>query len=145
MSKWLFVALLSAVVILIPWTVYIAITLPDNFNVHYWSIAWVGFDIALILILGFAAWAAYFQRQIFIAAAIVAATLLICDAWFDVVTSLGTKDEVLAIAFALLIELPIAAFFILLVRRIMKRTLQAYRSMTGDGQTSPRIRDATLL
>ncbi len=35
-------------------------------------------------------------------------TLLVCDAWFDILTSRGTSDIVQAILSALLVELPLA-------------------------------------
>ena len=47
---------------------------------------------------------------------IVSSTLLVCDAWFDVVTSLGTEDEMLTLLTALAIELPLAIYFALLTR-----------------------------
>lgn len=143
-SKRLSIAMFMGVVFLVPWTVYLAFTLPANFSAHYWAIAWVGFDIALILVLGFTAWAAYFQRQILVAASIVASTLLICDAWFDVIMSLGTNDAVFTIITAVLVEIPLAIFFIMLARKIMKRTLSIINKLTGNDSAS-HIHDATLL
>lgn len=144
-SKRLPLALFFGVVALVPWTVYLAFTLPDNFRAHYWSIAWVGFDVALIAVISFASWAAYFQKQVLVAAAIVAATLLVCDAWFDVIMSLGTRDELITISTALLIEIPLAVFFILLAHRIMRRTLGMFRSLVGEDNLPLRIHDASLL
>ena len=39
----------------------------------------------------------------------ITGTLLVCDAWFDVLTSRGVSDIAQAAAAALLIELPLAA------------------------------------
>jgi hypothetical protein len=41
--------------------------------------------------------------------AFTTATLLSCDAWFDVTTASGRADMFTAIASALLLELPLAA------------------------------------
>jgi hypothetical protein len=144
-AKRLPIVLFLGVIVLIPWTIYLAFTLPDNFSAHYWSIAWVGFNIALITVLGFATWAAYYQRQILVAASIVAATLIICDAWFDVIMSLGTSDQLLSIITAVFVEIPLAVFFILLARRIMRRTLRRFKELTGDNSAVWRIQDASLL
>lgn len=144
-SKRLPIALLLGVMFLIPWTVYMAFSLPDNFSAHNWSIAWVGFDIALIAVLSFATWAAYFQKQVLVAAAIVAATLLICDAWFDVIMSLGTKDQAISIATALIVEIPLAVFFIVLARRIMRRTLGIFRALAGKDDEHFSIHEASLI
>ena len=58
---------------------------------------------------------------------IVSATLLVCDAWFDVATSLGTKDEVVTLVTAFGIELPLALYFALLTRRVMVTTIRISR------------------
>ena len=42
--------------------------------------------------------------------AFMASALLICDAWFDITTSSGTADVSVAVASAMLLELPLAAF-----------------------------------
>ena len=144
-NKRLFTIFLVVLTGLTIWTIYLAFTLPDHFDTAYWSIAWVGFDAALITVLGFATWAAYFQKQILVAASIVAATLLICDAWFDVVMSFGSQDHLFTIAGALLVELPLAIFFIMLARRIMKRTLGVYRAMIGEDQVPEQIHNAAMI
>ncbi len=145
MNRRLLIILLVVLAFLIPWTVYLAFTLPDHFTAHYWSIAWVGFDMALISVLTVAIWAAYYQRQILVAASIVAATLLICDALFDVVMSLGTPDALLTILSAVAVELPLAIFFIILAQRIMKRTLAMFQTMAGIDNASARIHDASMI
>jgi hypothetical protein len=86
------------VVVLVCWTVYLALALPGNHDARHWDLAWVGFDTALIVMLGATAWAAWFRRQILVAAALVTGTLLVCDAWFDLTTSLGTADQVADVA-----------------------------------------------
>lgn len=115
-------AMLAIVIGLIPWTAFLAITLPRHFRAHDWRLAWVGFDAALIAVLIHTAWAAWFRRQVLLVSTIVGATMLICDAWFDVNTSFGTKGELLTIITALLGNLPLAVFFIWLARQIMARS-----------------------
>ena len=43
------VLIVGAIVGLIPWTVYLAITLPDKYIAHNWPATWVGFDILLLV------------------------------------------------------------------------------------------------
>lgn len=50
------VFLTGAAVCLLPWTVYLAHTLPDRYDTCQWRAAWVGFDIALLLCFAAAAW-----------------------------------------------------------------------------------------
>lgn len=136
--------MLVVVVGLIPWTAYLAISLPGRFQAHDWSLAWVGFDTALIAVLAYTAWAAWFRRQILAPTAIVAATMLLCDAWFDVTTSFGTRGEVLPIVTAMVGNVPLALFFIWLARRIMLRTAVVVAVAAGDGTPPQRARDVAI-
>ena len=34
---------------MIPWLVYLYVTLPDNYVAHNWTVTWVGFDILLVV------------------------------------------------------------------------------------------------
>lgn len=81
-------------------------TLPIRYASDRWRLAWIGFDIALVL--AFAAWAGWRNRQIVITSFVVLGTLLICDAWFDVTLSWGTGEQSASIVTALLAELPSA-------------------------------------
>ena len=125
--------MIIGVLAMIPWTVYLAIRLPGRFTAHNWDVTWVGFDGALILVLAATAWAAWYRRQILAATSIVAATMLLCDAWFDVNTSLGTKGELAPILTALLANVPLALFFIWLARRIMLRTAWVLAAALSTG------------
>lgn len=127
------------------WTIFLALTLPGSHQARHWDAAWVGFDTGLILALGATAWAAWFRRQILVVAALVAATLLVCDAWFDVTTSLGTSDQTLTLVTALLAELPLAGILFWLARRIMVRTFAACRARLGEERADVPLREIPLL
>ena len=138
-------AIVALVVGLVGWTVFLALTLPSVHSARHWDAAWVGFDAALIAILAATAWAAWFRRQILVAAALIAGTLLVCDAWFDIVTSLGTPDQTVTISTALLAELPLAGVLFWLARRIMLRTVAGFPALLGDDQVTGQLRQAPLL
>jgi hypothetical protein len=74
------------------WIVYLAVSLPTGYRSKGWSAAWVGFDILLLLALAGTLLAAILGRQILIMFAVATATLLLCDAWFDIVLDWGTSD-----------------------------------------------------
>ena len=112
--------------LLIPWITYLAVSLPDRFVAGQWKAAWVGFDIALMAFLAWTAWNAWQRRQMLITSAIITATLLVCDAWFDVVLDWGTDDMWWSLATALLIELPLAALLLRVAVRLI-RILQRVR------------------
>ena len=141
------VSVLVALVVagMVPWTAYLAHSLPARFDARNWNVLWAGFDVALTIVLAYTAWAAWFRRQIMVATALVAGTLLVCDAWFDVVTSFGTPDAVVSLVTAFAGELPLALFFFWLARRIMLRTVAAFHRATGAPGIPARLRDAPVL
>jgi hypothetical protein len=112
-------ALLS--VILLPWIVYIAVTLPARQLSPNYDVAWAGFDVMLF---GGLAGTAYFalRRSGYLAiAAAATASLLIVDAWFDIVTSPG-RERLQAILLAVVIELPLASVCVWLSRHAHQLT-----------------------
>ncbi|GAB1691147.1 hypothetical protein [Krasilnikovia sp. M28-CT-15] len=92
----------------IPWTAYLAVTLPDHERTHNYRAAWVGFDVMLIVVLLATAFAAWRGRRIVGLLAASTATMLVMDAWFDMTTS-RRVDVPEAVLSAALVELPLAA------------------------------------
>jgi hypothetical protein len=109
-----------ACTVLVGWTIVLLFTLHRSFHSHYWRAAWVGFDI--VLLFGFAAtgWAFWRGRQIVVACLLVTASLLCCDAWFDVILDLGTSGQWVSIVSALVVELPIAFVMFAAARRLLR-------------------------
>jgi hypothetical protein len=95
-------------VLLVPWTVWLGETLPTRHVSEHWDLAWAGFDVALAGALSLTALCALRGSPWLIGAATTAATLLVCDAWFDVLTSASGRQLAQALAEALLAELPLA-------------------------------------
>jgi hypothetical protein len=102
---------LGAVVVLVPWIVYLALTLPRLYVAHNWDITWVGFDTMLLALLLATGVLAALRRQLVSLTAFAAGILLACDAWFDVMTSHGS-DKAVSEVTALVIELPLAALLL---------------------------------
>ncbi len=109
-----------ACVVLVGWIIVLALTLHRGFHTHHWKGAWVGFDFLELLGFAATAWAFWRGRQIVIACLLVTATLLCCDAWFDVILDLGTSNVWGSVASALLIELPLAFLFFRAARRLIR-------------------------
>ncbi len=110
-------ALAAGAVLLIPWTAYLAVTLPRHSLAVHYDLAWTGFDVMLVIVLGAAAYAAFRTPRWLPVWASSAATLLVVDAWFDVTTS-RQVDKIVAIILALLVELPVAIACIWLAGRV---------------------------
>ena len=62
---------------------------------------------------------------------IVLATLLLCDAWFDVTLDVRTSGFLVSLLSALLIEIPLAVVAILGARRLLRLTIGRIRSREG--------------
>ena len=115
---------MGATLAMIPWTLLYISQLPSHHTATHWNLAWAGFDFALCAALGVTAWCALRERPLLIVALIVSATLLVCDSWFDVATSLGTGDQAVTIVSALVIELPLAGYFAFLAYRLVRTTVR---------------------
>ena len=112
------VTMVSAVV-LVPWIVYLAIALPRVYVTHNWDQAWVGFDILLLIFLVGTAVLGYLRRQMVMLTAFATGVLLICDAWFDWMTS-NRADVRWAAITALFLELPLAVLLITEAVRLLR-------------------------
>ncbi|MGH3177837.1 MAG: hypothetical protein ACRDPF_28660, partial [Streptosporangiaceae bacterium] len=104
-------------VILAGWIVVLAATLPHHFDAHHWRTVWVNFDVLLLAAFAATAWAIWRERQILILLLVVIGTMLFCDAWFDVGTSLATSGFWISLLSALFAELPLAILAFLGARR----------------------------
>lgn len=110
---------------MIPWLVYLSVTLPENYVAHNWTATWVGFDVLLVAFMLATAVLGYLRRQLLTLAAFTSGVLLICDAWFDLMTA-GPKDIWLSLVTALLIEVPLAIFMITGAQRIVRLTMMRF-------------------
>jgi len=115
----LLVFIAAAAVVLVPWTVYLANTLPDDYGTTQWRLAWVGFDVALIGCFGTATWLGLRRSRAAVPLLSATAALLCCDAWFDVVLDWADPDRWTSVALALLVELPAAVLLVLRARLIL--------------------------
>jgi len=134
--KWdaVLVVVVASCVILAAWTGYLAVTLPRFYRTGSWRGAWVGFDIALLVTFALTGWAAWRRKQALIMSLVVLATLLLCDAWFDVVLDVRTRGFWESLTSALAVELPLALLAIFVARRLLRLTfgqIMRYEGMTG--------------
>src|SRR5439155_24534640 len=77
---------------LLPWTLYLVRSLKPEHVTGSWDLAWSGFDTLLAVAFLLTATAAWRRSSWIEACAAATGTLLLCDAWFDVVLeSRGTE------------------------------------------------------
>lgn len=134
--KWdlLLVLIIVGCVFLAAWIGYLAVSLPAFYRAGSWRGAWVGFDVAELAVFAITGWAAWRRRQILIMCLIVLATVLLCDAWFDVVLDSKTTGFLSSLLSALLVEVPIAVIAVLVARRLLRITIgQVIKYEGGTG------------
>jgi hypothetical protein len=109
LPRWM-TALLGLVAVgLLPWILYLTFTLPSRHVTFHYDTAWIGFDVGLLASFAATAWATFRGSQWLVPLAAVTGTMLVCDAWFDVVTSRAGGEMWEAVAEATFAELPLAA------------------------------------
>jgi len=136
---------IACCVALAAWIGVLATTLPRYYRAGDWRGAWVGFDVALLLAFAATGWAVWRRRQMLIICLVVLATLLCCDAWFDVVLDARTSGFLVSLLSAVLIELPLAAVAILGARRLVRVTSAVMQRYRGEAGPVPRLRDMPLV
>ena len=132
------VAVIGCCLALAAWIGVLAVTLPRYYRSGGWRGAWVGFDLGLLVTFTITAWAGWRHRQLVIICLVVLATLLCCDAWFDVTLDLRTSDFLVSLLMALCVELPLAALAVIGARRLMRLNIRMAGRMTGrPGRVPP--------
>jgi hypothetical protein len=101
---------------LVPWIVFLAVTLPRRAEAAHYRLAWVGFDVGMLGVLAAFGWLAMRRSRWTQPLASCAATLLAVDAWFDVVTAASRHDLLMAVGSAVIFELPLAVLCVWLAR-----------------------------
>ena len=96
------------------------------------------------LSLAVTAWSLWKQRQILLPAAIITSVLLLCDAWFDLLTANGHRQLILSAVTALFGELPLAAMLCLVSVRFLRLAGRAARGMEQGTPVSPLWRTPLL-
>jgi hypothetical protein len=107
---------------LVPWMVYLGLTLPHRYLAANWSLLWIGFDVTECVVLASIAWMTWKHRRMMGEMALVAGTLLLSDAWFDVITSWGGQGSWFTLMTAVVVELPLAVFMYWLAYRAIRRS-----------------------
>ncbi len=118
---------------MMPWLVVLAATVPSSARAMHWSTAWVGLDAAegcSLVVTG----ALVMRRDERCAlTAVVTATLVLTDAWFDVLTSAPGSAQFTALVLAVGVEAPTAVLCTTLAVRSFPRREQSPRAIARGG------------
>jgi hypothetical protein len=119
------------------WIAILLVTLPMRYVSHDWRGVWVGLDVAELAGFATTAWAAWNQRQVLIVLMNITGTLLVCDAWFDLSLSWGSRGFVMSLLTAVLAELPLALLLFTSARRLVRVTIGTMMKVSGVGGPVP--------
>jgi hypothetical protein len=105
--RWAGPSFLLFSLIMLPWTIYIGLSLPARQLSPNYDLAWAGFDVILLSLLAATGVFALRRSRYLASAASATAALLVVDAWFDCMTTPGA-DRLQSFVLCGLIELPLA-------------------------------------
>jgi hypothetical protein len=140
LREWVVVVYAGIGLALLPWALYLSKSLSPHHTTGHWDLAWSGFDTGMALLFLTTAVAAHRRSAWVGALAAATGTLLITDAWFDIVLESHSDERRNAILLALFAELPAAAFCFWIAYRterfLAKVVEQAlHLSSAGEGPT----------
>jgi hypothetical protein len=128
---------MACCVVLAGWIAVLMVTLPKHYTASHWRGAWVGFDLALLAAFAATAWASWRERQILVLLLMATGTLLCCDAWFDLVLDIGTREFPMSVASAVIAELPLAFMLFNAARRLMRMGVGVVMELEGIDEPVP--------
>ena len=134
-----------ACTVLVGWIIVLVLTLNRDYTATHWRLAWVGFDVVLLAAFAATGWAFWRGRQIVIAFLLITATLLCCDAWFDVILDLGSSGVWVSIVSAIIVEIPLALLMFNASRRLIRLSALVAMSEAGDAEPVPPLWRIPLL
>ena len=125
---------------LLPWTIWLSASLKPHHVTDRWDLAWSGFDTGLAVLFLATAVAAYRRSPWVGALAGATGTLLVTDAWFDVVLESHADELRQSIALAIFAELPLAALCFWIAHRterFLARALERALHLAPAGERTP--------
>jgi hypothetical protein len=130
LPRWVTLVLALVAIGLVPWILYLTLSLPSRHVTFHYDTAWIGFDVGLFALFAATAWATFRGSRWLVPLAAATGTMLVCDAWFDVVTAQSGGERWEAIAEAALAELPLAlvcAFIVYDAETFLAATVNRFR------------------
>jgi len=135
---WVVPVFATLAMLLVPWTLWLSLTLPPAQRAAQYRLAWVGYDVVLLAALAGVALSALRNSAFLERIATIAGVLLAVDAWFDLTTSNGGTQEFEALLLAVTIELPLAVVCLWVAGHaveVRRRCEEILRRRRANGRT----------
>ncbi len=108
LRRWVIVIFGAIGLGLVPWGIWLGASLRPDHTTDRWDVVWTGFDLGLAVAFSLTAFAAWRRSPWVAALAATTGTLLLVDAWFDVILETHGGDLRVAIGEAVFGEVPVA-------------------------------------
>ena len=118
LREWVVLVYGAVGIFLLPWAIWLSASLRPEHLSERWDLAWSGFDVGLAACFCATAIAAYRRSPWVGAFAAATGTLLLTDAWFDVMLESHGSELATAILEALVFEIPVAVLCFWLASRV---------------------------
>jgi hypothetical protein len=125
---------------LLPWAIWLSASLRPEHVSERWDLAWSGFDVGLAVCFCGTALAAYRRSPWMGAFAAATGTLLLTDAWFDVMLESHGNELQTAIFEAVAFEIPMAAVCFWIAQRterFLARAVQQALHLAPARESAP--------
>jgi hypothetical protein len=113
--KWFPKVCLAAVIVFIPLFITAATVTPRTAQLHNLRLFWTGLDVFELVGMALTGWYLFRRSPNVVMAATITGSLLLSDAWFNVVTTVGQSHRA-ALVMAV-VEVPIGIYSFLIARR----------------------------
>ncbi len=129
---------------LLPWMVYLAVTLPASTTAWHWPAAWVGLDaMEAAGLIATGCWLLRGDAR-YCLSAVATAALLLTDAWFDVTTAPPGSGQLTSLVMAACCEVPAAVICIVLAVRGLRRLSALAAGRPARGLADRELADREL-
>jgi hypothetical protein len=128
--RWIGWLVIGAGALMLPWVAGLVFILPTRHEAAHYGASWIGFDLALSGMLLRTGWLAQKGREHIELSAAMTGTLLLVDAWFDVVTADSHREQAIALLLAVGGEIPLAAFCLWIAGRVEFRRQRRAEAMS---------------
>jgi hypothetical protein len=140
LREWVVVAFIAVGLGLLPWTIWLSTSLKQHHVTNRWDLAWTGFDVGLAVLFLATAFAASRRSPWVGALAAATGTMLVTDAWFDVILESHADELRQSIALAVFVELPLAGFCFWIAQRterFLARALERASHLAAARESAP--------
>jgi hypothetical protein len=120
LPKWAIGLYVIMAIVLVPWTINLASTLSPQHIEGHWDKVWVGFDFIMLCNTLLTLWFMVKRVVWVVVSASALGTLLLIDAWFDIMTARGGQEIREAVLYAVL-EVSLAVLTYRLVYVVVHR------------------------